>query len=183
MPHWFQRCDRADEITCTPPLGDAAVRAPTPVFVWFSSAFWQMMLWRRGPACFGPRPRRSSRPDAGARAASAHPAPSPSPPPRAARSRCDNSRFQGSPSVPQLALVMPTGSQRSAASAWLNDRKCRGPAPTISAMTSCRPRCLDAALQQVRQRQTACRPVVQKRQLPLVGGPFSRSKSSGCVLQ
>ena len=65
MPRRFQRCDRADEITCTPPLGDAAIRAPTPAFIWFSSAFWQMMLWRRGPARFGLRPRRSSRPDAG----------------------------------------------------------------------------------------------------------------------
>ena len=38
-------------------------------------------------------------------------------------------------------------------------------------MTSCRPRCLDGALRQVRQRQTACRPVAEKRQLPLCRMP------------
>jgi len=51
----------------------------------------------------------------------------------AARPLYDNSRCQGSPSIPQLALVMPTGSQRSAASAGLNDRKCQAAATTISA--------------------------------------------------
>ena len=162
MPRRFQRCDRADEITCTPPLGDAAIRAPTPVFVWFLSAFWQTMLWRRGPASFGPPP---------------------SPPPRAASSPCANGRFQGSPSIPQLALAMPTGSQRRAASTRLNECKCRALAPTISAMTSCRPRCLEDALRPVGQRQTACRPGADKRQLQRFGCPLSRSKRGGRVLQ
>ena len=171
----------------------------------FSSASWQMMLCRRGPACFGPRPRRSSRPDAGGRAASARPAPSPSPPSRAARSPCDNSRVQGSPSVPQLALVMPTGSQRCAASTRLNERKCGSLTPTIFPMTPfdqtafqpywghCVRQSLvhadrfrgmaNIAKHAVGERQTACRPVAGKRQIHRVGCPFSRSKSSGCVLQ
>jgi len=51
MPRRKRRCDRAEEITCTPLPGDAAVRPATPVFVWISSTSWQMMLWHRGPTC------------------------------------------------------------------------------------------------------------------------------------
>jgi hypothetical protein len=91
--------------------------------------------------------------------------------------------IQGSPSVPQLALVMPTGSQRRAASARLNERKCRAPATTISAMTSCRPRCVELPWGRSGSATTACRRMPDKRQIQRVGCPFSRSKSSGCVLQ
>ena len=224
MPRRFQRCYLADEITCTPSLCDAALRVRGELSCWFSSAFWQMLLLRRGPICFGPRPRRSSRRMPG-RAASARPAPSSPPPPRTtspgflptpparcccrcrcasggwpqprqvltplsmrelpcwAQSPCDNRRFQGSPSIPQLALVMPTGSQRRAASARLNERKCRAPATTISAMTSCRPRCVEVLCGQSGSATTACRRMADKRQIQRVGGPLSRSKSGGRVMQ
>ena len=100
-----------------------------------------------------------------------------------AQSPCDNRRFQGSPSIPQLALVMPTGSQRRAASARLNERKCRAPATTISAMTSCRPRCVEVLCSRSGSATTACRRMADKRQIQRVGGPLSRSKSGGRVMQ
>jgi hypothetical protein len=100
-----------------------------------------------------------------------------------AQSPCDNSRFRGSPSVPQLALPMPIGSQRRAASARLNERKCRAPATTISAMTSCRPRCVEVPCGWSGRATTACRPAAEKRQIHRVGWPLSRSKSGGRVVQ
>lgn len=139
------------------------------------------------------------------RAASARSAPSPAPHPRAARSLGDNSQFEGSPSVRQLALVMPSGSQRCAASTRLNERKCGSLTPTIFPMTlfdqaAFQPywgHCVRESLvhadrfrgraniakHAVGECQTACRPVADKRQLPLCGGPISRSTSDGPVLQ